>query len=277
MLKFVGKIVVLVFLVIGFLVYSIDFWGGSVISKFVENKSGYNTAISSFYKNVFLGKVGLDGLIIQNPDRYSQKDFVDLNELLVDLEVGSLFKEELVLDKVVLDLEKLTIERTADGKINAKEFGESFAGGDEGEQKEPAEAESEAEEQEPAKSHPFLVKEMNLRWSKIKIIDYKQDPPLIKEYDMAMDHTFYDLRDYNPVLRKVKQDLANLAALFIFDTFIMDSLNNVIDMDKVNFEKLGESIKGVGEGINDTIEDSNVKEGIKDAVNAFKGLFGGDK
>ena len=68
------------------------------------------------------GKVTVYNLRVMNPDGYSIKNMLEADEVVMDVKLASLFKKELVLEKVIAENIRITPELNAAGKFNFSEL-----------------------------------------------------------------------------------------------------------------------------------------------------------
>ncbi len=129
-------ILLLVTLALGGLVYKIDSVAATAIEEGGTVAMGVKTHVGSANIGIIksFGKVGIEGLTIDNPKGYAEKEFFSLRNAGFQIDPDSFSTDTLVVPEIVIEGVTLAIERTKDGtnygKIlkNLKRF-ESADGG----------------------------------------------------------------------------------------------------------------------------------------------------
>jgi uncharacterized protein involved in outer membrane biogenesis len=103
-------IVLILIGVIGFIVF-----GETAIKTAVEKSAtktlGVNVAINNVSLSLLQGRVGIKGLVIDNPQGYQNKTLLQLADADVAVNIGSLMSDTVKINNITLDGTKLTIEQ----------------------------------------------------------------------------------------------------------------------------------------------------------------------
>ena len=89
--------------------------GNNLIKTGIEAAATKTLGVPVTVKNVNLsilkGRVGIQGLIVQNPSGYANKNLLELGEGVVKLDIGSLMSDTVKIQLIKLDGTKLTMEQ----------------------------------------------------------------------------------------------------------------------------------------------------------------------
>ena len=119
--KFIFGLFVTLVVAAVLLVLALPFWIGPV-AKTIANRTvpdivGTNFRLGEFGFNFYTGKLRIGDIKLENPDGYSPKDAFTLGRFNVDLDVGSLFDDTIVVHEIALrDMFVSYVKK--DGKYN---------------------------------------------------------------------------------------------------------------------------------------------------------------
>lgn len=106
-------ILLLVLIVVGILAFNL--YGDSMIKAGIETGAQKALQVDVRLENIstalFRGKVELTNLEIDNPEGYQHESFMQLGHAYVNLDMGSLLSDTVVIDKIQLDNISVTIEQ----------------------------------------------------------------------------------------------------------------------------------------------------------------------
>jgi hypothetical protein len=111
-LKIVG-LAILVVLAIGILGFYIFGEGliKSGVEKAASNTLGVGVSIKKVHLSLLQGKVGIEGLVVKNPQGYANENLLELGDGQVELDIGSLMSNTIRIKQIKLDGTKLTMEQ----------------------------------------------------------------------------------------------------------------------------------------------------------------------
>jgi hypothetical protein len=130
----------------------------------LSGQSGAHLTVEDNQTNLFLGRIDYAGLVITNPSRWQEREFLRVKRLVLDVDPLT-FTEGggQVVNEAELDIERVTIVGKADflADNNAKDIGNGLKG--------PASPpEPSAEPSAPAQ--PFLIKRLRVRVGRITVV-----------------------------------------------------------------------------------------------------------
>lgn len=264
------------------LIVLVQLFGGSAIKVGIE-KAGtsamkVNVALDGASLNIFGGSMGLDGLIIDNPEGYANEHLLELGKAAVEVEIGSLMSDTINIEKVFVDGMTFVIEQkglTNNLKDVMKNMPKS-----EGGKEEPAET-----EEGSGKNLKITELELNNISVKVKLlplpgqadtVTIKLDPIVMKDLGTDNKMSFATLTGI--ILKAVANGVAKQGAGILPDDFTK-GLSDLGGM-------LGDGLKEVGKGLEDATKvlgegAKDVGKELEDATkgigDGIKGLLGGKK
>ena len=159
--------VVLFLVMVGLLgVWALGRFSPKLLDSSLATKSGAHLAVESNDTNLFAGRLAYAGLTITNPTRWTEKEFLKVRRLAIDLDLLTFFKGgSQVFHDVELDIEHLTIVGKADflKDNNAKDIFNGLKSAVATEAPKPTPG-------PPSTKQPFLIKHLRVRVNRITII-----------------------------------------------------------------------------------------------------------
>ncbi|MEY3450165.1 MAG: hypothetical protein RL749_1795 [Verrucomicrobiota bacterium] len=174
-------------------VWALGRYSPRLLDASLSGQSGAHLTVEDNQTNLFVGRVDYAGLVITNPSRWQEREFLRVKRLVLDVdpltfvEVGGQ-----VVNEAVLDIERVTIVGKADflSDNNAKDIGNGLKG--------PATSPPPATE--PAKpAQPFLIKHLRVRVGRLTVISGDGSPArrVVVDQDFAYDFEARDVTDQN--------------------------------------------------------------------------------
>jgi uncharacterized protein involved in outer membrane biogenesis len=111
-LRIIGVIIIVIAVVLiigGFLADSILKTG---VEKVGSKVLGVDVSLGKASLKIFAGEVQMKDLDIANPQGYKQPTFMELGEIYVDTDMGSLMSDKVIIDKLLMDDLTVTIEQS---------------------------------------------------------------------------------------------------------------------------------------------------------------------
>ncbi len=106
----IGIAALLLIVIIG-----IPLFGAGLIKATVEKVATTTLGVPVTIKNIDLsilqGKVGIEGLVVKNPQGYANETLLELGNCAVNLDIGSLMSKTIKIELIKLENTKLTIEQ----------------------------------------------------------------------------------------------------------------------------------------------------------------------
>ena len=157
--------IVLFLILVGALgVWALGRFSPRLLDASLSGQSGAHLTVEDNQTNLFMGRIDYAGLVITNPSRWQEREFLRVKRLVLDVDPLTFVEGGgQVVKEAELDLERVTIVGKADflSDNNAKDIGNGL--------KSPATPpEPSAEPAAPAQ--PFLIKHLRVRVGRITVI-----------------------------------------------------------------------------------------------------------
>ena len=147
-------------------VWALGRFSPKLLDSSLATKTGAHLAVEANDTNLFAGRLAYAGLTITNPTRWSEKEFLKVRRLALDLELMTFFEGgSQVVNDAELDIEHLTIVGKADflKDNNAKDIFNGLKSAPSATTPPPAPG-------PPGPKQPFLIKHLRVRVDRITII-----------------------------------------------------------------------------------------------------------
>ncbi len=222
-----------------------DHFAVGIAGKILQERSGFTMSVAKQDISILSGAVDLQGLKIENPDRFAAKDFVSLNEVKAKVEVMPLLKKQIVVDEIVVDLDCLSVVENKDGEYNFVALQKSLM---------PPKTGTEATAANKAAGPsipPFTIKKLTIRVHTAKYFDFASGDGKPRVYNLNYDKTFTDVTDQNlfAVEKQVGEDLAAQGFNVFLDVLTSKMLNYVGDAAGAVMNGAGSVVKGIGNAL----------------------------
>ena len=182
--------VALFLVVVGVLgVWALGRFAPKLLDASLATKSGAHLAVDGNDTNLFAGRLAFSGLTITNPTRWSEREFLNVRRLAIELEPLTFFEGGTqVVTEAELDIEHLTIVGKADflADNNAKDIFNGLKAA-------PGPSTSPSSAPAPAQSaakKPFLIKHLRVRVDRITVISGDGTDQRKVVVDQAFDYAF---------------------------------------------------------------------------------------
>lgn len=264
-----GGIVIVLLVVVG--VVALYFSLNGIIKNVVQSQgtatTGVATTLDSVHLNPFGGALALNDFELANPEGFTNPSLFKLGEADVQLQLGSLTSDEIVIDRVHLDGAEVVVA-FENGKLNLTELLkqiEENAG-----PKDDAETPAEQEPAEEGAGKSILVKDLKITNTKVRgeISLIPGTPPVALDFTIAnIEETDFREADTGAIIGYVIETIMLNATTGVFEQ--VEGLGDIVG----GLGDLGVgAIEDVGEAATKTLDDAGKKleEGLG-------GLFGGDK
>lgn len=182
--------------VVGLLgVWALGRFAPKLLDSSLASKSGAHLAVEANDTNLFAGRLVFAGLTITNPSRWTEREFLQVRRLAVDLDPLSFSAAgDQVVNDLELDIAHLTIVGKADflADNNAKDIFNGLKGAPSAESPKPAPGPS-------APKQPFLIKHLRVRVDRITVISGDGTPArkVVVDQDFGFAFEARDITDRN--------------------------------------------------------------------------------
>ena len=173
-------------------VWALGRYSPRLLDASLSGQSGAHLTVEDNQTNLFVGRVDYAGLVITNPSRWQEREFLRVKRLVLDVDPLTFVDGGgQVVNEAVLDLDRVTIVGKADflSDNNAKDIGNGLKG--------PATSPPSTEPAKPAQ--PFLIKHLRVRVGRITVIsgDGSAARRVVVDQDFAYDFEARDVTDQN--------------------------------------------------------------------------------
>jgi len=174
-------------------VWALGRYSPRLLDASLSGQSGAHLTVEDNQTNLFVGRVDYAGLVITNPSRWQEREFLRVKRLVLDVDPLTFVEGGgQVVNEAVLDIDRVTIVGKADflSDNNAKDIGNGLKGP----------ATSPTPTTEPTKpAPPFLIKHLRVRVGRITVIsgDGSAARRVVVDQDFAYDFEARDVTDQN--------------------------------------------------------------------------------
>ena len=171
-------------------VWALGRYSPRLLDASLSGQSGAHLTVEDNQTNLFVGRVDYAGLVITNPSRWQEREFLRVKRLVLDVDPLTFVEGGgQVVNEAVLDIDRVTIVGKADflSDNNAKDIGNGLK----------APATSPASSQDPAQ--PFLIKHLRVRVGRLTVIsgDGSAARRVVVDQDFDYDFEARDVTDRN--------------------------------------------------------------------------------
>lgn len=161
----------------------------SVVISSIEKSTGAKASIAGFSLSLLRQTSEIRGFKIYNPKGFAQGLLMDLPYVKVNLDAQALFKKELHLRELTIELQELDLVKNKQGQLNVDALKVS---------KEPA---NKKEQVAQKKEMPLTIDVLNLKIGRIVSKDYtQQGEPLVDVYDINIQKSYRNITSVNQLV-----------------------------------------------------------------------------
>lgn len=175
-LKFLGKTLLVLFILVVVLLLTTPFWVGPVVKPIANSmvpkktQTSFNLGRLSF--NLYTGRLELGDLQLDNPEGYSEKRALEVDKVVVDVDMTTVFSKELHIEELTVDGLFVSLVKGGENNVdNIDQIQYNIAGGKEKYEAEKAkkEAKAKAEERDDSgDSKKVVIDVLTLKNIKVK-------------------------------------------------------------------------------------------------------------
>lgn len=229
-------IVVLIVLAAG-LYLGRNFIAQQSVQAGVKEMTGFPLKIGSLDLALAQSRIAVRDLLLLNPPEFKEPVFVEMPELTVDYDAGSMLGGTPHVKNLVLDLKRIVIVRTQSGDSNAMKLKGALGGGG-------------------GKSH-YKVDALRLKIGTVELKDYKMGNPMEKNIALNLDETyrnFTDATDINRLVLLTVLKKAGLPPIGIDIGQLTGSLGNITNAAGEALKGLTDTLGKTGAGATETLK-----------------------
>ncbi|MFA6560829.1 MAG: hypothetical protein WCV00_02850 [Verrucomicrobiia bacterium] len=217
----------------------------------VTEMTGFPLKIGSLDLALAQSRIAVRDLSLLNPSEFKEPVFVEMPELTVDYDAGSMLGGTPHLTSLIVDLKRIVIVRTKDGGSNAMKLKGMLGGGGGG------------------KSH-YKVDTLRLKLGTVELYDYKMGNPMKKSIPLNLDETYRNFTDATDINRLVLLTVlrkAGLPDIGIDMGQLAGSLGNITNAAGETVKNLTDTLSKSGAGAADTLKKTG--KGLFDSIKAM--------
>ncbi|MDR1528276.1 MAG: AsmA family protein [Puniceicoccales bacterium] len=265
--EFILKLIAIAAILICLVFLAGNFWIPTVLEGVLTNMSGFKTSVGKSRGSIFRGRFDLKDLKMQNPDSlFQSKDFVSINNIVTDVNVWSLWKDTIVVEEIVLDIDDLTMVTSGEGESNYTILVKNFKQGNQTAKKE-ASKKVDTGKHSPKKS--VLIKSLTLSISTVHVIDEHKNSS--REYKIDYRKEFHNVSDFAKIERQLISDLGKFGISIVIDSIISSipmvpaaATDGIIKIKDISLDTAGKTKDLAGK------IGTNLSDGIKHLIKKDK-------
>lgn len=186
----------------------------AVVTARIRTRTGFDATFQSLMVNPFTGSVVAKGFVLDNPPTFPRREFLQVREFELDGDLLTLFSDKPVVRRLRLDIALVALVKRSDGRTNTKVFQDYLAGTRTRagftrptDSVPPALSSTFPTLQPaPAKRHPFLIRELQIKVDRFLISDHTGRDPVVHDYALQLDRTFANVTDAQELLLPASLD-----------------------------------------------------------------------
>lgn len=250
-IKFFAKIFLVLTLSLILILACGNFWLPWIIRWQTHSLTGFSAKIESSRGSLFKGYVDLRELAINNPsDRFNESSFISFNELGIDVKLTSIPTNVVILEKVIIDIDTITLVKNIDGTYNYSVFIDNINDSFDNEK-----SSTTASSKEKTLTKKLHIEKLTFAIKSVKIIDEKTGN--VNEYSIKYEREFSNIDDISSLIKPLVTDLGKYGlSAFIQSTFqsvlelpgisqATDGLTKVKDVSKDTIKDIGIGLKNI--------------------------------
>ncbi len=182
----------------------------NLLTSTLKKRTGFDVKVTDLQLNLFTGQLNLNGFVIQNPDTFARREFLEIRTVRASADARSLFSDRPVIHSAEIDVAHIAIIRNADGTLNASLFNSRLFP-----QPPPVDPKAKpSDKPAPApapkpKEKPlnFLIESLTLKLDKIIVADLSSRNVKTKDYDVNIREVYTNVTDpkqlAQPIVKKL--------------------------------------------------------------------------
>lgn len=206
-----------------------QFFATKVFTGVLESSLGVPVKVKRVHLKVVPFEFGIYGLKVMSPEGFEEKEMFSIPETFVRVNLLSLFKGVIQVQKISFNLEHVTVEKSRTGKISLKEFLDIPKKKAEAKKK-PGPGQPEPPSEPGKKKEPFLklqVDEVVMSLGKVSYVDYGSGQRVVREFDMKVENMIlHDVTDMDSLSEQVVMLILKKIGMFVmgmqFDRMAQD-------------------------------------------------------
>ena len=183
-MKTLGRLVIGLVVVMGGLLLAKNVIAKTAVVQTVKAITGLGLTIRDMDVGLLNTRLGIQGLRILNPPGFQEPTMMDVPEIYVDYDLGSLVKGKPHLEEVRLNLKELTVVKNERGEVNLRSLQAVKAS-------QPPAQTPEKKSQPAAPPPPITIDTLELNIGKVVYKDYSAGTPQVREFNVDVHERFH--------------------------------------------------------------------------------------
>ncbi|HTO02657.1 MAG TPA: hypothetical protein VL069_03095 [Opitutus sp.] len=211
-----------------------------LVTSQIRTRSGFDATIERLAVNPVSGTIEMKGFVLTNPPTFPIEDFLEVREFRASVRPTSLFSDNPIFDRMVVNAATVTLVKRKDGATNA----EAFQGNLEDHDRKPFVAST-------SNRRPILIRRLDLQIDRLVIVDHSLREPTRREFTLNLHQSYTDVTRLDQLLEP--EALKNLAPIAVaiggllpgeIGKLLTEVGSSSVDLLQQAGRKTGERVKG---------------------------------
>lgn len=234
----------------------------TLVSSQIKSRTQYKVDFGNVNISLLSGLVQFKDVKLENSNEFSIPDFLHVNEFTLKLDPFSLFKETIVIDKVIVNIQNVAFVEGQDKKNNMELFmsrlDESFGSSKDA----PKEPRLDNKEKSQSKKKKFLIKHLSFQLHSLKaLLDNGSKDPIKAESNWSIQKEYSNITQDN--LKEATLPLSveiGKRGISLLGQIVLQKATSILP----DPQSVGQGLKNIGEGAINT---------VSEAVGGLKNIF----
>jgi hypothetical protein len=177
-------VVIFAFLAVGWMVFL-----PRIVTAQIRKHSGFDASIERLAVNPVTGNIELHGFVLTNPPTFPISEFIELREFQAETRASTLFSDNPVFDRMLVNATTVTLVKRADGTTNAEAFQRNL--------------ESYGRDTlvpRTSSKRQVLIRKLDLRIDRIVVVDHTTREPTRREFTINLHQNYTDVTKIEQLL-----------------------------------------------------------------------------
>jgi uncharacterized protein involved in outer membrane biogenesis len=269
-MKNIIRIAVVAVAVVVALAIGKDVMAKAAVQGILKTVTGLQLAIGRFSLGILSTMVDIRDIRLMNPRGFRDRVMMDAPQIKVDYDLGSVFRGEIHVEEMALDLKEFTVVKNERGEVNVNAL--KPAG-----KKEEPKAAPQKEAAAPAEKKPgpkMRIDVLRLKIGKVVYKDYSQGgEPVVTEYPVNIDETHRDITNPSALVGLITAKALMNTTIARVANLDMDQIMSEFDFTGMNMQDVGlgqfqDLVGGTGTGI---------RQKAAEALQSLSNMIGGSQ
>ena len=242
-----------------------------LLTSTLKKRTGFDVVVRKLVLNPFSAEVTVDGMVVDNPSTFPRRDYLRIRAFHAKAPLRTLWSDAPDIEYVRLDIEQIAYVRNREGTLNASLFNDRLFPVPVAPTPEPTPPPKYGELRKPTPTPPplpdrpspkqsnFRIQRLELKVDRVVTDDYASKEPVHREFDLAINQTFFNVTDAKQILNSRFVRALSPAATAITGLIpgsLGDVLNATVEAPPVKDPKKKTPAPDVLKSISDTLEET---------------------